>query len=118
MQDGQALVIEPGKQVPLHLNSMQTWRGPLSFRGLLCVVEHVQGLVGVQLEISFTYGSAQVGTWRMSEPSMPSVPFLLTGELSCKSEGRPPKQDPLAEMRGMAGGIRGVGTGIWSRLDV
>lgn len=61
-QDGQALLIEPGRQLPLHLNSLQTWRGPLGFGGLLCVVEHVQDAVGMQLEISFTHGSAQVGT--------------------------------------------------------
>lgn len=61
-QDGQALLIEPGGQLPLHLNSLQTWRGPLGFGGWLCVVEHVQDAVGMQLEISFTHGSAQVGT--------------------------------------------------------
>lgn len=85
-QYGQALIIEPERQLPLHLNSMQTW----SFGGLLCVVEHVQGFVGVRLEISFTHGSAQVGTWRLSEPSMPSMAFL-GGELPCRSEGRAPK---------------------------
>lgn len=60
---------------------MQTWRAPLGFGGLLCVVEHVQDTVEVQLEISFTHGSAQMGTWRMSEPSMPLMPFLWTLDL-------------------------------------
>lgn len=106
------------RQLPLHLSSMQTWRDPLGFGELLCVVEHVQGPVRVQLELSFAHGSAQVGTWRMSEPSMPSVPFLLAGELPCKSEGRPSKQGPLAEMGGMAGGMRGDGTVMGSRLGI
>lgn len=81
-QDGRALVIEPGRHLPLHLSSMQTWRAPLGFGALLCVVEHVQDAVGVQLEISFAHGSAQMGTWRMSEPSTPSMPLLLAGQLN------------------------------------